>query len=513
MGHPRELAALLPASRAVSDAEAAEEPPEPAAAGPQQPEAAPSHGLLSRLHRQPWTLLLVGAAIVSACCLWRQSHPDEQPIKAKPRAVGGMEAKSEVWAYTPSDIEREKCGKVDDNVDYAGGKLIDHINNVHSASMCCSACSAYPTCRAWTWGKNFSIPYVGGVCFVKEFASLDDVKKEKKAGVMSGLPHPGVRKYGIEPPPASTVPKSHGIRPKDVGPKPNITPSCPGKLGIKGHGPVTLVNARHSFVEVLEGDGVVTHMKARTYWGEWCAEGVYKNSQYALIYPLGKTIRYTTDISGTGCGCNAAFYLVNMRQNTKVGKCGDFYCDVMSVCGVPCLEIDLQEANQYAWRSTLHAFGDFMGQARGFSGSQDSPSRRDWTSKEYSPGGECVDTARPFQVAISFPLDEMTGDLAAFEVELSQEGKDCSVKTNMTSYRWGWPPPQKEGWAEVTKALRAGMTPVMSYWRSEGMLWMDGLGEDGRGPCVKDTPLKCPEYVRFFNFSIEAYNGSRRSSF
>mmetsp|Transcript_141486 Transcript_141486/g.439808 ORF Transcript_141486/g.439808 Transcript_141486/m.439808 type:complete len:511 (+) Transcript_141486:56-1588(+) len=457
----------------------------------------------------PAALLLAALAAVSLC--WALSPRHGLPNKAQPRGQG-VEAKAAVWSYMPSGAEAEKCGDLDDNTDYTGGKLIEAIKEVHSASMCCSACAAYPKCRAWTWGKNYSVPYVGGYCFVKEFASLDKVKKETNRWLMSGTPHPGVKKYGIIPSPASVIAKREGVTPKDVGGKAKITPTCPGKLNVTGLGPVTLVNADKSVVEVLEGDAVVSHMHARTYWGDWCTEGVHNNNQYAVIYPLGKTIRYTTDVSGTGCGCNAAFYLVAMRQNYKVGTCGDFYCDVMSVCGVPCLEIDLQEANQYAWRSTLHAKGDLGGQARGYSGSQASPARRDWTSKEYGPGGECVDSSKPFQVAISFPLDPTTGELAAFEVELSQDGKACPLKTNMTSYSWGWPPPRKEGWSEVTRALRAGLTPVMSYWRSEGMLWMDGLGQDGRGPCVKDTPSACPEYVRFYNFSLEEYTGSARPS-
>lgn len=93
----------------------------------------------------------------------------------------------------------------------------------------------------------------------------------------------------------------------------------------------------------------------------------------------------------------------------------------------------------------------------------------------------------------------------AFEVELSQEGKHCPLRANITSYLWGWPPPQKNGWAELTETLKAGMTPVMSYWKSDAMLWMDGLGADGRGPCVQDNPDECPAYVRFYNFSIEDY--------
>merc|ERR1712060_247285 len=36
-----------------------------------------------------------------------------------------------------------------------------------------------------------------------------------------------------------------------------------------------------------------------------------------------------------------------------------------------------------------------------------------------------------------------------------------------------------------------GMTPVFSYWSSDKMLWMDGKGPDGQGPCSEDVAKAC----------------------
>jgi len=276
------------------------------------------------------------------------------------------------------------------------------------------------------------------------------------------------------------------------------SPTCPGSFDIAGHGRVSLVPTGWpkggSDVEVTDQGAVVPHMSGRAYFSESCSAGLYDNKQYLGLPLLGKTFRYTTDMSNSGCGCNAALYLVSMRQNTDPSKCHDFYCDANKVCGVNCAEIDIQEANAYAWHSTLHTSQDKSGVGKGFGGGGRGWSGpRDFTARQYAPGAECVDTSQPFEVEVSFPLDA-SGHLKAMQVTLSQEGHSCPLTMSLDTYK---------GMAELHDALAAGMTPVVSYWSDDDMLWLDGVGKDMQGPCVQDSTKFCTEKVRFYDFSIE----------
>lgn len=418
-----------------------------------------------------------------------------------------------VAKFAPSvDGLREKCGPMEEGVDYQGGELVDTLYNVASASMCCAACAAYDSCTAWTWGMNPDKAFLTNVCWIKG-STQDPPLKKTNPDVMSGFPSAELkgRKHGVSPPQPSTTGKLEGVTQR-IQPTDGALASqkCPGSLSIRGHGVVAGITTGVNVpgepakeVEVLQGDLVVPHMGGRAYFGDACAEGPYDNTAYSAINFLGKKMRWTTDISGAGCGCNAALYLVSMRQNTDISKCNDYYCDAMSVCDVPCAEIDLQEANLYSWMSTLHASNptdgpDGVGVGVGYGGSLAEPPRRHFLADQYGPGARCVDTRKPFDVEVAFPVDG-AGGLAAMEVTLSQPGGACQIFAAQRDYSMDARMPLQE----LTSALQAGMTPTISYWSSKDMLWMDGLGADGRGPCVKDNPDMCSDTVRFYNFSIE----------
>merc|ERR1712217_795310 len=158
--------------------------------------------------------------------------------------------------------------------------------------------------------------------------------------------------------------------------------------------------------------------------------------------------RYTTDMSGAGCGCNAALYLTSLHQNSQISGCSDYYCDANNVCGQSCAEIDIQEANQAAWHSTLHTKTDHSGVGGGYGGGTSWNGPRNWNPSQYGPGASCIDTNAPFDVAVSFPVDGQ-GTMQAMQIELTQKGKGCPLQLNLGSYA---------GMGELSAALAAGMT-------------------------------------------------------
>eukprot|EP00419_Tripos_fusus_P060529 CAMPEP_0172933916 /NCGR_PEP_ID=MMETSP1075-20121228/220743_1 /TAXON_ID=2916 /ORGANISM="Ceratium fusus, Strain PA161109" /LENGTH=573 /DNA_ID=CAMNT_0013795263 /DNA_START=192 /DNA_END=1915 /DNA_ORIENTATION=+ len=230
----------------------------------------------------------------------------------------------------------------------------------------------------------------------------------------------------------------------------------------------------------LQNDRLVPRMWGRTYFGNACAEGRFDHRQYAAFKLLGRTLKYSVNLRSQGCGCNVALYLVSMRQNPAVGGCCDYYCDANSVCGVNCAEIDIQEANIYAWRSTLHVAYDGGGAGDGFGGGRSA-----FSADRYGPGAACIDTNAPFQVACSFPVDT-EGNLTSMDVALSQNG--CSVSVS-AKY------PDKPQMQHLKEALAQGMTPVASLWKG-GMGWLDSP------PCLAENASACPDTTEFFDFSV-----------
>jgi hypothetical protein len=138
--------------------------------------------------------------------------------------------------------------------------------------------------------------------------------------------------------------------------------SCPkGSVAFPGSGsPMAVVLNGGS----VASDGSIvsaTPNGERSYLGTSCdVHGDKPWDNLLNVKPLGKILSYTVDLSSAGCNCNAALYLVSMAQQrtfkSKKADCkGDpTYCDANGVCGSKCSEIDLMEANNHAFVTTIH---------------------------------------------------------------------------------------------------------------------------------------------------------------
>jgi len=280
--------------------------------------------------------------------------------------------------------------------------------------------------------------------------------------------------------------------------------TCPGSINVDGHGAISLISAMYNVPSDIApadgmqvvGDYMAPHLKSRTYFAETCSPGLYNNADYAAFKLLGKKLSYEVDLSGAGCGCNVALYLVSMRQNTLKSQCEDFYCDANSVCGVACAEIDIQEANRHAFHATLHSQDDKSGVANGIGGLNGI-----WSSEDYGPDGRCIDTHRTFSVSAAFPVST-DGSLEAMEIELSQAGKPCKLSERLDSYAVDG----EDKMRELSRALAEGMAPVVSYWKSPDMSWLDGEGFVKTGLCDEES-MHCGDQVRLGAFYIETMPG------
>jgi len=185
---------------------------------------------------------------------------------------------------------------------------------------------------------------------------------------------------------------------------------------------------------------------------------------------------------------------------SRKSKCGDYFCGPgkTNACGGTCAAVRLQDANRYAWMTALQLGDDEKGVSVGYGGGLGWVGRRNWTSRQYGPGADCIDTLWPFQVAVSFPVDGR-GILEAVEVVLSQpDRRSCELTSRMDSYEFGG----RNGLEELSSLLDPGLTPVVSYWSSPHMGWLDGLGKDGKGPCVQDHPEACGGAPVFYGLEI-----------
>eukprot|EP01084_Bolivina_argentea_P136278 240025_1 len=75
----------------------------------------------------------------------------------------------------------------------------------------------------------------------------------------------------------------------------------------------------------------------------------YTPSTFVEYKLNGKTVSYTTDLSGVDCSCNTGVYLISApgyssNGQPNPGQYGDYYCDANDVNKEWCWEMDIMES-------------------------------------------------------------------------------------------------------------------------------------------------------------------------
>lgn len=198
---------------------------------------------------------------------------------------------------------------------------------------------------------------------------------------------------------------------------------------------------------------------------------------------LGKTLSFTVDLSSAGCGCNAAFYFVQMPGFSSSGAIVpgpnyDGYCDAQ---GYPsyCPETDIFEANTAGAQFTAHGCTATTNAATGTTsysscdsgGYNSNPTCG--TTTAYGPGSTyTIDTTKSFTVSTSFPVDS-SGSLTDMQTTLTQGSNSLSYSLAKSGRAGSYS--LATTLASTTAAFKLGMVPVVSFWgKSSGeMSWLD----------------------------------------
>lgn len=118
------------------------------------------------------------------------------------------------------------CGAVQQNTDFYGADLPRGVvNNVGSASACCSACTARQDCGSWTYVRS------GRVCYLKHASGFTrKVRTGMKSALMSGRAAP-LSPPPRPPSPAPPKPPQPRPPPPQPVPRPGPPPPAPGPSG------------------------------------------------------------------------------------------------------------------------------------------------------------------------------------------------------------------------------------------------------------------------------------------
>lgn len=145
---------------------------------------------------------------------------------------------------------------------------------------------------------------------------------------------------------------------------------------------------------------------------------------------------------------------------------GDYYCDANKGEGSWCPEMDMMEANKYAWRTTPHKCDAPNSNGHYYNCDRGGCGKSIWSvdPRAYGPGSNFrINTNYPFHVKLEFP--EQGGRLSKIVINLTQNSNSFSMTIADSDCAQGY-------LTDMSAALKAGMTTAVSNWGTT-MGWLD----------------------------------------
>lgn len=252
-----------------------------------------------------------------------------------------------------------------------------------------------------------------------------------------------------------------------------------------------------------------------------------QKSRYHLVYPLGKEIQFTVDVSNLHCGLNGALYMVTVDGANSQASFGTGYGDAQcpqdlrvikgqfntNTTGMCAPEIDLWEANKMATQFAPHTCSVLSATPCTTAKSCGNESFRydalcdkdgaDWNpyrngkTSFYGPSSSyTIDTTKPLTVITRFHTFS-NGSLSVIEQGYKVNGQyihsfnqtDATIAAQKTKYGERNKFRELGGFAQLSKSMARGMKVVFSQWDDSfaHMKWLDSTYGGGagavRGPC------------------------------
>jgi len=251
----------------------------------------------------------------------------------------------------------------------------------------------------------------------------------------------------------------------------------------------------------VSGNAVTMQHNTRAYLAANCDNNFTPTTNYNLQL-LGKSLTFDVNLSGIGCGCNAAAYLVAMpaygsNNQPDPTECGDYYCDANQVCKIYCPEMDIIEANNNALQTTPHKCSNPTGNYypscdRGGCGANSyktNPSYFGWGD------GHIINTQNSFQVNTTY-LTDSSGQLSQIVTAFSQDFFVFSFVQDDSKCGGGYV-------SSMSDAFKKGMVLTLASWGDLGstMSWLDVP------PCDINTACNVGGTVTFSNFQLQNLPG------